>query len=213
MPAHLQPSATGSGQQGHEDGGSAARICDALARSGGASTLGDVADALGDDGLAILLLAAAAPALAPAPPGFGLVAGALPLWLGWRMAAGDRAPRLPSVLARRAVRQESWERIVDAARPFLRRAELLGRERLAVLTRGQFRRALGIAVMLFALSIAVPLPLSNTLPAAGIVLIAIAMSTDDGVLAIGGVLVGVAGVVLTLSLSAGAAGLLGVAIA
>ncbi len=161
-------------------------------------TLEALTGALGDRAFGVAMLLFALPSCLPVPPGLNSVFG-LPLFLyGLQLAAGRRAPWQPGFLARRTFPRATLERMLIAAAPLLRRVERLCRPRLPAVTSGAGERLLGVEVALLALCIMVPLWGTNFIPALGAALIAIALLEHDGIVALAGALVGLAGILLTL---------------
>jgi hypothetical protein len=147
-------------------------------------------------------------------PGASIVAGLLMLAPAGQMLAGRGRPRFPSRLANRRIGSIPLARLLRRLLPGLRRLEGLVQPRWATPV-GATQRGVGGVVLLLSLSLLLPIPLSNLLPAAIIVLIAFAYIEEDGLLLLVGSVLGllallVGGVVLWRSLGAagGWAGLL-----
>lgn len=147
-------------------------------------------------------------------PGASIAAGLLMLAPAGQMLAGRARPRFPSRLAERPIGSIPFARLLRRLLPGLRWLEGLVRPRWATPV-GATQRGVGAVVLLLGLSLLLPVPLSNLLPAAIIVLIAFAYIEEDGLLLLLGSVLGVAallagGVVLWRSLGAagGWAGLL-----
>jgi hypothetical protein len=159
----------------------------ALADPGNA-TLGALAGALAVRGFGLVAFALALPMAlpVPVPPGVN-VALALPLLiLTAQQAAGARRLWLPARVA--AVRLPAgWlARVLARAEPWAARLGRVVRPRLAWATGPVGSRAAGAAGLIMALSICVPVPLSNTVPALGIALMALGVLTRDGLLVLAG---------------------------
>ena len=147
-------------------------------------------------------------------PGASIAAGLLMLAPAGQMLAGRPRPRFPARLGERPIGSISFARLLRRLLPGLRWLEGLVRPRWAT-PAGATQRGVGGVVLLLGLSLLLPVPLSNLLPAAIIVLIAFAYIEEDGVLLLAGTALGVlalllGGVVMWRSLGAagGWAGLL-----
>ncbi len=90
----------------------------------------------------------------------------------------------------KSISSERVERILNAALPIIRKIELLVKPRLGFVTQGVFSYLIGFCGLIMALSVCVPLPLTNTVPSAGIALMAIGVIMRDGLAVIAGALLG-----------------------
>lgn len=100
--------------------------------------------------------------------------------------AGLRHPWVPRQLRERALSEEKVKRGIRKARPWARRIDKLIKPRLAVLTDGPMRYVLGILSLPLALTMP-PLelvPFAVFIPATGVVMLGLAQTAKDGLLAI-----------------------------
>lgn len=118
---------------------------------------------------------------------------ALPLmFVSAQIVLGRQAPWLPKKLGARTVSSESLHGLADRSGPWLRRIEALSHPRLVALTRPPLDRVMGVALVLFSGSILVPLPLTNTVPGFAVVIVAMGLLQRDGILVLGGAIIGTA---------------------
>jgi hypothetical protein len=163
-------------------------------------SLGWILDRLHERAFGLFLLILALPCCIPFLYGVPQIV-ALPLaFVSAQIMAGRRAPWLPDGLRARRVPAERLEDLSRRAGPWLRRVEGVSRPRLTALTRPPADRAVGLALLLFSLSILVPLPGTNTVPGFAVVLVAMGLLQRDGVLITGGAVLGT-GWILTLMLA------------
>lgn len=157
----------------------------------GAVTVGDLLEAFHERGFGVLLLIFALPAAIPLPGlGINLIVAAPLVILSLQQALGAKQVRLPQRLCRRRISAERLQAIVEASRPWARRLERLLKPRLVFLTHGLSLHIIGILGLIMALSVCVPLPLTNTVPSMGIAIMAAGLLARDGVLVIAGALLG-----------------------
>jgi hypothetical protein len=123
-------------------------------------------------------------------PGASIVAGLLMLAPAIQMLAGRHRPRFPARLAGRPIGSAALAGVLRRLLPGLRRLEGVVRPRWSTPV-GATQRGVGGVVVLLALSLLLPVPLSNLLPAAIIVLIAFAYIEEDGLLLAAGCGLGV----------------------
>ena len=135
--------------------------------------------------------------------GFGLLIGLLAIGL-----ALNRMPWLPGRLLNRAVRCDRLARVLDRGGRFFRRIERVARPRLIPLTAGSVMNVVSCAVLLFGgLLMAMPLglvPLTNTLPALGVLFLSFGILERDGLLVLVGYGLTLATVVYFAALAGGA---------
>lgn len=161
------------------------------------TSLGDLVQAFDERAIGSALLISTLPALIPMPLGLASVFGVPPAVIALQMLLRRNTLWLPEVLSRH---QLSRRALLAKARRIIRwmeRVENVARPRLRWVVRGSGEVAIGTFVLLFALSVAVPLPLSNTIPAIGILTIALALAEEDGVLALVGIGIGLVGLAIT----------------
>ncbi len=145
-------------------------------------TLGELAKGLGETAPAVLLLLLALPPLIPLPGVpigfvFGMAIGIVAL----QLIAGRAVLVLPGKLARRSLPRAGVRRMLLRAVPWLRRIETLLRPgRLMGLTIGGPRRVVGGIALLLALTLAVPIPLGDPLPALATMTLAFGLMEHDG---------------------------------
>lgn len=157
----------------------------------------DLLEALHERGFGFLLFIFALPAALPLP-GLGInVVVALPLvFLTAQQAMGRHSIWIPEKMKYKSIDRTTFEGIVDKALPFVKKIEFFVRPRLGFITQGVFSVLIGILGLIMALSICVPLPLTNTVPAFGIALMAVGVIMRDGLAVIAGALIGTAWVLM-----------------
>lgn len=174
-----------------------------VALDGKDTTVGELIGIVGDRGFGLLLLLLALPAALPLPAtGYGTPFGLVMTVLGAQLLLGRSTIWLPEVALRRRVPYRLLEFSVRNAGLPLKAVELLIRPRLGALARSPtFLRGIGAMIVLLALLLALPVPLTNTAPSFVIFLLAAGMLEEDGLFLLGGLLlapvaVGIAGTAL-----------------
>jgi len=139
------------------------------------------------------------PSALPVPAGGYSIPFAIAIFLlALQLIAGRERPWLPRRLRRGAIGLETARKFAKGGIPWLQRLETITRPRLTFLcvTRGG-RIFLGSAIALMSLSMMIPLPLTNTVPAMGIFITGFGLVEDDGAIALLGLLVCALGATLT----------------
>ncbi len=161
--------------------------------------VGDIIHSLRDRAYGIALLVFALPNCVPIPPGVASVVGLPLIIFGIQLAMGVREPWLPKVIARRPIRRSLLTSVLGRAARALLMLEHVSRPRVLWITGPRAERLIGGAVVVYAGSIAIPLPLTNFVPAFGIALIGLGLINRDGIVVALGLLIGLIGVGVTLS--------------
>ena len=137
---------------------------------------------LGRRAYGMLLFVATLPAFIPIPIG-GAIRGPLVVLIGVQLLWGRRRPWLPRFLASRGPHRHALARFYRLVSPWLARLERLVRPRLPVLLHYRAARVFtGLLLVLLGLLLALPIPLTNYLFGAILLLFALAMLERDGAL-------------------------------
>lgn len=153
--------------------------------------LADIIAIFHERGFGFLLFIFALPAALPLPGlGINLVIATPLLFLTVQQALGRHTVWFPGRIRERTISRARFVSFVETAEPFLRRFEFLVVPRLGFVTQGAFSNLIGLCGIVMALSILVPLPLTNTVPAMGIAGMALGVLMRDGLAVIVGMLLG-----------------------
>ncbi|MEA5554253.1 exopolysaccharide biosynthesis protein [Anabaena cylindrica UHCC 0172] len=149
-----------------------------------------------------LLVILSLPSALPIPaPGYSVPFGILIFVLATQLIAGAKTPWLPHKMLNHPLQLSTVQGFLKAGLPWLRRIEAIARPRLSyVCTTLPGRVTIGIAIALMAISMMIPIPGTNTLPAMGIFVTAFGLSEDDGAISLGGLVLCVMGAILTTSI-------------
>jgi hypothetical protein len=157
----------------------------------------DIIEQLHERGIGFLLFIFALPAALPLP-GLGInVIIALPLLvLTVQQAMGRHSLWIPQKMKYKSISRARFESMVSAAMPFLKFIEKLIKPRLEFVTQGVFSHLIGVFGVIMTLAVCVPLPLTNTVPAFGVAMMAVGVIMRDGLAVIAGALIGLAWVAM-----------------
>ncbi|AHB88953.1 exopolysaccharide synthesis protein ExoD [Thermosynechococcus sp. NK55a] len=165
-------------------------------------SLAEIVQLAGERTFGFLLAVLSLPSALPIPaPGYATPFGIVLLLLGWQLLVGASVPWLPPWLLKRTMPRSQMQKIVRTALPWLRRIELISRPRWRFIctTRGG-RLGLGVTVSLMAISMILPIPGTNTIPAMGIFTIGFGLLDDDGLISLAGVVISLIGLAVTTSI-------------
>lgn len=166
------------------------------------TTVEDVVIALHERGFGALLFIFALPAALPlpVPPGINLLIAFPLIVLTFQQMLGRSRIWLPESAKKRSVDTAKLKKMIEGAAPWIARIEKIVAPRLGGITQGISSRIIGLCGLIMALSVTVPIPLSNTVPSFAIALMAVGVLMRDGLAVIGGALLGLTWVVLLYSL-------------
>ena len=164
------------------------------------SSLGELIDRLDHHGTAIVLILFALPSALPIPAaGYSTLLAVPLLIIGIRMLLGKEQIWLPERVREKDFEPAAFEKIstkMISAASFLER---FAKPRLPLFTsKAVVQFVFGSLICLLALSMALPIPGTNTLPAGGIFLMGFGLLEDDGLIALLGFIYSLAALCLTL---------------
>lgn len=160
-------------------------------------TVGRLVERVGDRGFGLLLLVLSLPSALPVPAaGYSIPFGILLLVLALQMIAGREFPAFPAGLAKRKLSRSVAEKLLSGASWIFTRLEWIVRPRMRWIGRRSGRVFMGVLVLIMAVLMLIPIPLTNTAPAMVIFLIGVGLTEEDGLFAVAACAVGVAAVLL-----------------
>ena len=163
-------------------------------------TVGELKHSLHERGFGILMAIAALPLClpVPVPPGYTTFFS-IPLFIfSIQMILGMSAPWLPAWLEKKQVKKANLEKLISKANPWLRKIEIHLRPRMTYVNVYTWEKIIGIFSFFFAMSIALPIPMTNFPPGWGILIMSLGLLSKDGLTIIIGIIVGTIGVGITM---------------
>ena len=143
--------------------------------------LGDVFAGLGKRSFGMLLFVSTLPAFIPIPGVGGAISGPLVVLIGVQLLVGLRKPWLPRFIATRGPHRHLMVKFRDRLSPWLARLERLVHPRAQTLLDHRLASALsGLMLILLGVLLALPIPLTNYLFGALLLLFALALLERDG---------------------------------
>ncbi|MGK7916552.1 MAG: exopolysaccharide biosynthesis protein [Prochloraceae cyanobacterium] len=149
-----------------------------------------------------LLVILALPSALPIPaPGYSIPFGILIFVLAVQLLTGAKSPWLPQRMMNSSIKLKTAQGVVSTAIPWLRRIEAITRPRMTYLcTSLPGRIFIGSAIALMSISMMIPIPGTNTLPAIGIFFTGFGLQEDDGAITLGGLVLCLMGAILSGSI-------------
>ncbi len=145
--------------------------------------LGDVFAGLGKRSFGMLLFVSTLPAFIPIPGVGGAISGPLVILIGAQLLVGRRTPWLPEFVARHGPHRHSISRFRDMLSPWLARLERVVKPRAHGLLDHRLASAVtGLLLILLGLLLSLPIPFTNFLFGALLLLFSLALLERDGIL-------------------------------
>ncbi len=160
-------------------------------------TVGEIVDRLDERAAALLILILTLPCLVPGLPGAQILAVGLFLLAG-QILIGRAEPWLPGWFKRVRIKAEWLKAIAGFAEKRLGWTQHLSRPRWTLLASGAGERLAALAMVLA--SIAVMLPITNTVPSIGLLFLSVGILQRDGVFVAIGAAIAFAWVLLLATL-------------
>ena len=140
----------------------------------------ELLDGFGDRSFGAALLLLALPNMVPLPPGVSTLFGLPMLLIAAQLALGRQTIWLPQSVRCRSIPTTLFSKIVNVTRPYLRRAERALRPRLPIMLAPLPLRLVGMACVVLAILIALPIPLANFLSGLAVSIFALGLLRHDG---------------------------------
>ncbi len=162
-------------------------------------TVRDIMGVLQDRAFALLIVLLGLPNCLPMPPPIPLVCGLLLALVAIQIASGREAPWLPRQLLNRSVARTDVERAVGRAMPAFRRLERFSRPRMTFLDTPLAMRVMGLIILVLALGLLFAPPFVGQIPLGlAVCLVGLGLVERDGLVIIGGLVIGSIGLTLSL---------------
>ncbi|EKQ66887.1 putative ABC-type transport system, permease component [Leptolyngbyaceae cyanobacterium JSC-12] len=165
-------------------------------------TLADVLKLAGERTFGFLFVLLALPSALPVPAaGYSVPFGIVMFLLATQLISGATTPWLPPRIMNHSIPLSRVQGFVKSGIPWMQRIERFSKPRLTpVCTSRTGRAVIGLAIALMAISMMIPIPGTNTLPAIGIFITGFGLLDDDGAISLAGLVVCLIGASLTLSI-------------
>lgn len=150
-------------------------------------------------GLVLLLFSFPMALPIPYPPGFTTVLGVPLIFFALQMIQQKKDPWLPKWVGRKSIKVAHLRFAVEKSEKFFKFAEKVMKPRLEFMTSAKGEIAIGVFVLLCAISIALPIILGNAVPSIGIFVMSIGLLNKDGLIVIIGMLISVIGLAIAIA--------------
>jgi hypothetical protein len=150
-------------------------------------------------GLAILVFSLPNSLPIPSPPGFSTITGFPILIIAMQMALGRESPWLPKKVNGYSFSREKFSMFLTKSLPYIKKVERCMHPRLSFMHSKLAERIIGLIFLVLGAVLVLPIPLGNFLPGLAMSLIALGLIERDGLLMMGGMVVGLCGITLVVT--------------
>lgn len=149
-----------------------------------------------------LLVILSLPSALPVPaPGYSTPFGVLIFLLAIQMVFGAKIPWLPPKMLNHPIKLATVQKFLKAGNPWLQKIEAIAKPRLTyICTTLPGKITIGVAIALMAISMMIPIPGTNTLPAIGVFVTSFGLVEDDGAISLGGLVICLIGAISSISI-------------
>lgn len=161
-------------------------------------TIKDLLVAFESKGFGFIIMIFAIGSMIPLPPPVPTIISIPLLIFASQMMLGYDAPRINKKLESFSIERRNLVFIISKSSPYIRKIEVLLKRRFTFMFSPIMKRVIGFFILLFALFIFLPIPLSNFIPALGIAIISLGMIQEDGVVILIGIATGLVGMLICL---------------
>ncbi|MFT4314102.1 MAG: exopolysaccharide biosynthesis protein [Wolbachia pipientis] len=163
-------------------------------------TLFEIKTALQERGFGILIIIFSLPLSVPipVPPGYTTILSIPLILFSLQLLLGFHSPWMPNWLERKSFKRSTLALVVKKTLPALKKIEKFMKPRMSFIFRGPGEKILAFIMLVCALVIANPFPLTHFIPAIGTTLISLGIMSKDGLVSILGVLVSLCGILFAL---------------
>lgn len=148
----------------------------------------------------LLIMFCAIPALPVPAQGIATLLSIPVILLAIQLIVGRKEPWIPEWIGKRKLKRETLEMVAEKLSPYLKKFEKITRPRFTYMTSRAGEMLIGICTLVFGISMALPIPLSNTAPSIAIVVMSLGLIERDGLAVKAGICIGLLGLVITTTL-------------
>jgi hypothetical protein len=161
-------------------------------------SLFDIRDALHERGFGLMMIMFSLPIVIPLP-GITAIIGIPLIIFSVQMMLGVDVPWLPRWIGNKSINRSTLATVIEKASPYLRKIERILCSRLAVASSPTGEKLIGLFCFMCAISITLPIPLGNAIPALAIVIMSLGLLSCDGFIIIAGMVIAVVGTVISIA--------------
>ena len=153
-----------------------------------------ILDHFHERGIGIVLIFFSAPMALPipVPPGINIILATPLVLLTVHQLLGAKNIYMPEKIRQKEVSVQKVSGMITGLIPWFKKLEILIKPRLGWITGPRWAQIFGLLAFIMALTVCIPVPLTNTVPSLGITLMSVGFMMRDGLAILGGAMIGMA---------------------
>lgn len=161
-------------------------------------SFGQIIDMLEEQGLMLLIAVIAFPMAIPipTPPGFTTLFGIPLCILTMQLILGKTKPQLPLFIRKREIKTSTFVLFVSKAEPIFNKMAKFFKPRYPHFLSQTSEKIMAVLAFMCSVSVALPILFGNAIPCAAILIMALGMLYNDGLIVASGMLVAVVGLAI-----------------
>jgi len=166
----------------------------------GKTSIIELMDEFHENGIALAMIFFSLPVAIPLPypPGFTTIIGTPLIILSFQILLGYHKVRLPQKINQYEIKNSTLTLICNKIVPILKILESYIKARFSFAKSVYCEQFIGFVSLICAIAIAIPLPLTNAIPALGIAIMALGLLNRDGLVIIGGFFIAIVGLIVAM---------------
>jgi hypothetical protein len=166
----------------------------------GKTSISEIIEDFQENGILLAMIFFALPVAVPLPypPGFTTLIGAPLIILAIQLLLGSKKVKLPQAINRYEIKNSTLKKISDKTVPSLIKIEKYVKPRTEFAKSVYCEQIVGLFCLIAAISVAIPLPFTNSIPALGIAVMALGLLNRDGIVIIFGFLIALIGLIIAI---------------
>lgn len=170
-------------------------------RKNGKTKILEIMEDFHENGILLAMVFFALPVAIPLPypPGFTTIMGVPLMILSFQLLIGSKKVRLPAKINNYEIKNSTLKMISNKIVPVIETIEKYVTPRLSFAKSVYCEQFVGLICFIAAAAVALPIPLTNAVPALGITIMAIGLLNRDGIVIIAGFCVAIIGLAIAIS--------------
>lgn len=170
-------------------------------RKNGKTKIAELMEDFHENGLLLAMIFFALPVAIPLPypPGFTTIMGIPLMILSVQMLMGSKKVRLPEKINNYELKNSTLKSISDKIVPIIESIEKYMKPRFNFARSVYCEQFVGFVCLIAATAVAIPLFMTNAIPALGITVMALGLMNRDGLIIIAGFIISVIGIIVAIA--------------
>ena len=170
-------------------------------KAAGKTKISEIMEDFHENGLLLAMIFFALPVAVPLPypPGFTTIMGIPLMILSFQMLIGSKQVKLPKKINDYKIKNTTLKKISDKIVPIIKTIEKYVKPRLSFAQSVYCEQFIGFVCLIASATVALPIPLTNAIPALGITVMTLGLLNRDGIVILVGFVIVILGLIIAIS--------------